>query len=64
MSKMVRDAMTSQPVTIEHLAFVKSAAELVARQDVGSLPVVDERGSLVGILDRRRVRLTSGSNRP
>jgi CBS domain-containing protein len=57
MSKMVRDAMTSQPVTIEPSASVKSAAELMARQDIGSLPVVDERGSLVGMLTDRDIAI-------
>jgi CBS domain-containing protein len=46
MSKRVRDVMTSQPPAIAPSAFVKSAAELRARQDIGSLPVVDERGQL------------------
>jgi CBS domain-containing protein len=57
MSKTVRDAMTSQPVTIEPSASVKSAAELMARQDIGSLPVVDERGSLVGMVTDRDIAI-------
>lgn len=57
MSKMVRDAMTSQPVTIQHSASVKSAAELMARQDIGSLPVVDEHGSLIGMVTDRDIAI-------
>ena len=57
MSKMVRDAMTSQPVTVQHSASVKSAAELMAQQDIGSLPVVDDSGSLVGMVTDRDITI-------
>lgn len=57
MSKTVRDAMTSQPVTIQRSASVKSAAELMAQEDIGSLPVVDEGGSLVGMVTDRDIAI-------
>ena len=59
MSKLVRDAMTSQPVTVQRSASVKSAAELMEQQDVGSLPVVDEGGSLVGMVTDRDIAIRS-----
>ena len=55
MSKLVRDVMTSQPVTVRRSESVKSAAELMQQQDVGSLPVVDEGGSLVGMVTDRDI---------
>jgi CBS domain-containing protein len=57
MSKLVRDVMTSQPVTIQRSASVKSAAELMEQQDIGSLPVVDEGGSLVGMVTDRDIAI-------
>jgi CBS domain-containing protein len=55
MSKLVRDVMTSQPVSVQRSASVKSAAELMEEQDVGSLPVVDEGGSLIGMVTDRDI---------
>jgi CBS domain-containing protein len=57
MSKRVRDAMTTQPVTVQRSASVKSAAELMEKQDIGSLPVVDEGGSLVGMVTDRDIAI-------
>src|SRR5262245_26130546 len=57
MSKLVRDAMTSHPVTIQRSASVKSAAELMEQQDIGSLPVVDDGGSLVGMVTDRDIAI-------
>ena len=57
MSKLVRDAMTSQPVTIRRSESVKSAAELMEQQDIGSLPVVDEGGSLCGMVTDRDIAI-------
>jgi CBS domain-containing protein len=47
--------MTSDPVTIQRSASVKSAAELMEQQDIGSLPVVDESSSLVGMVTDRDI---------
>src|SRR5262245_39835896 len=57
MSKTVSDAMTANPVTIQRSASVKSAAELMEQQDIGSLPVVDEGGSLVGMVTDRDIAI-------
>jgi CBS domain-containing protein len=57
MSKMVRDVMTSQPVTVQRSASVKLAAELMEQEDIGSLPVVDEGGSLVGMVTDRDIAI-------
>lgn len=44
------DIMTPSPVTIRADASLASAAELMLDRGIGSLPVVDEDGRLVGII--------------
>jgi CBS domain-containing protein len=51
-NERVREAMTPSPTTIAGDAPVVEAARLMASQDVGSLPVVDE-GNLVGMVTDR-----------
>jgi CBS domain-containing protein len=48
----VREAMTSSPTTIAANATVVEAARLMASENVGSLPVVDDE-SLVGMVTDR-----------
>src|SRR5262245_3486353 len=57
MSKMVRDVMTPEPQTITGSMSVRSAAELMEQHGVGSLPVVDEMGSLVGMVTDRDIAI-------
>lgn len=52
----VREAMTPAPTTIEASENVVEAARLMASQDVGSLPVVDD-GQLVGMVTDRDLAL-------
>ena len=51
-NERVREVMTPAPTTIEAGEDVVEAARLMAAQDVGSLPVVDN-GELVGIVTDR-----------
>jgi CBS domain-containing protein len=51
-NERVREAMTPSPTTIAANAPVVEAARLMASQDVGSLPVVDD-GALVGMVTDR-----------
>ncbi len=51
-STKVRDSMTANPMAIEADQPVVKAAELMAKENVGSLPVV-ENGDLVGIVTDR-----------
>jgi len=46
----VKDAMTKNPVTIKPEATLEEAALILRERKVGSLPVVDEKGKLVGII--------------
>jgi CBS domain-containing protein len=52
----VREAMTPAPTTVEANETVVEAARLMASQDVGSLPVVDD-GQLVGMVTDRDLAL-------
>lgn len=54
-STRVREAMTSPAITVTGDADVYLAAEVMARRNIGRLPVVDPRGHLVGIVDRSDV---------
>ncbi len=47
---LAKDLMTAPVVTIKPDATVGAAARLMLTRDVSALPVVDEPGSLVGIL--------------
>jgi acetoin utilization protein AcuB len=50
------DLMTEDPVTIPMMAKVSQALRLLHSLDVRHLPVVDEDGSLVGMLSDRDLR--------
>jgi len=50
----VRDVMTSNPVTCSPQASVADAAKVMAKEDIGPLPVVDAN-RLVGILTDRDI---------
>jgi len=46
----VKDIMTKRMVTLKKEMSVKEAAELFAQKKIGGAPVVDEEGSLIGIV--------------
>lgn len=46
----VKDLMINNPVTVSPTTLLEDAARLVYRRKIGSLPVVDEGGRLVGII--------------
>ncbi|GEJ59119.1 DUF190 domain-containing protein [Anaeromyxobacter diazotrophicus] len=46
------EVMTSGPVTVGELASLPAAAELMVRRRLKRLPVVDDRGALVGMVSR------------
>ena len=50
----VRDVMTSNPTTCEPTATLVDAAKVMAREDVGPVPIV-EGGKLVGIVTDRDI---------
>jgi CBS domain-containing protein len=56
MAKKVREIMTENPTAVRRDATVDEAAQLMKREDVGSLPVVDG-DTLVGIVTDRDIVL-------
>ena len=54
MGKTVKDVMTRDARACEPNATVREAAELMAREDVGPIPVVED-GRLVGIVTDRDI---------
>jgi CBS domain-containing protein len=58
----VRGAMTPQPQTVTPATSVAEAAEILRRENVGSVPVV-EQGRLVGILTDRDIALRTVAER-
>jgi len=54
MSQMVRDVMTSEPVTVPSTATVLDAAQAMKRDDVGNVLVMDD-GRLCGIVTDRDI---------
>jgi len=62
--KKVSEAMSAEPTTVKRSTAVRHAAELMSREDVGSLPVVEETGELVGIVTDRDivVRVVAAGN--
>jgi CBS domain-containing protein len=55
MAKKVGEVMSTEPTTVKKWTAVRFAAELMNRDDVGSLPVVEETGELVGIVTDRDI---------
>ncbi|MEM0351586.1 MAG: CBS domain-containing protein [Sulfolobales archaeon] len=51
----VREAMTSPALTVGESEDIYTVAELMARNNIGRVPVVDTKGNLLGIVDRSDV---------
>ncbi len=47
--------METTVITLKPTSTVKEAAELLLKRNIGRLPVVDEKGELVGIVDREDI---------
>ena len=47
---LVRDVMTKNPITIDIKASIREANDLMKKNNINKLPVVDKSGSLVGII--------------
>jgi CBS domain-containing protein len=54
--KTIQDVMTANPTTVEPGTSIKEAAQLMKREDVGALPVV-EGGRLVGMITDRDIAI-------
>ena len=54
-STLVGEAMTKDPITVDATLHIREAARRMKRHRIKRVPVVDERGQLVGILSRADV---------
>jgi len=55
MGKLVRDAMTTNPRTVQRDASVMEAARIMEQADIGSIPVVDTAEILIGMVTDRDI---------
>ncbi|WP_340113120.1 IMP dehydrogenase [Maribellus mangrovi] len=62
--KRAENGMIYDPITITAEKKVKDALELMANFKIGGIPVVEENGSLVGIVTNRDLRFERNMNRP
>ncbi len=58
---LVRDTMTPNPVTISITETLQAAMELMAMKRIRHLPVVDAKGSLIGLVTDRDLRRAAPS---
>jgi CBS domain-containing protein len=54
---LIREAMTTPAVTVTTQSSIETAARLMRDEQLGSIPVVDARGVLVGVISRTNVRV-------
>ncbi|MDC7220923.1 MAG: CBS domain-containing protein [Spirochaetales bacterium] len=59
---IVKDRMTKNPYTVNSDASLADARDLIKREKVDSLPVVDKKGHLVGLVTEKDVLYASPSN--
>lgn len=50
MSQTVTDFMTSNPITVTPTTPLKDALQILVREKISGLPVVDEAGKLIGVI--------------
>ena len=50
MSKTVAEIMTTDPVTVSPKTSLQEAIQILADRDISGLPVVNDRGKLVGVI--------------
>jgi CBS domain-containing protein len=55
MAERIRDVMTTHPETLPESTTVREAAETMRANDIGDVVVVDENGTLSGILTDRDI---------
>jgi IMP dehydrogenase len=62
--KRAENGMIYDPVTITREKKVADAIDIMAKYKIGGIPVVDDRGHLVGIVTNRDLRFEKNMNRP
>ncbi|MFN1833669.1 IMP dehydrogenase [Balneola sp. MJW-20] len=61
--KRSESGMIVDPVTLRQEATVREARALMKKQKIGGIPIVDEKGILIGIVTNRDLRFESELNR-
>ena len=56
---LIEDVMTSSPKVISHGALLSAAADLMRESNIRHLPVVNTKGSVIGLVSDRDIRLVS-----
>jgi len=59
---LVKDVMTKKPITVDSKASVLEAKDLMNKNDINKLPVVDKSGSLVGIITKNDLQRAAPSD--
>lgn len=59
MHQQLRNFMTSNVYTVNDTQSIQEAAALMSEHNIGSLPVVDQHGSIVGMITDRDITLRS-----
>jgi CBS domain-containing protein len=59
MSQQLRNLMTSEVYTVNETHSVQEAAAIMSKYNIGSLPVVNNNGQMVGIITDRDITLRS-----
>jgi CBS domain-containing protein len=62
MTKTVADVMSVDPRTVSPQTVVREAAKIMLGEDIGSVPVVDQDGMLVGIITDRDIAIRVVAN--
>jgi IMP dehydrogenase len=62
--KRAESGMILDPVTLKSDALVRDALDLMKEHKIGGIPVVDDDGTLVGIVTNRDLRFEKNMNRP
>lgn len=50
MTKTVADIMTREPISVQPQTPIQTAIEILAKQRISGLPVLDDHGKLVGVI--------------
>ena len=58
---LVRDVMTKNPVTIDVKASIREANDLMKKNNINKLPVLDKSGALVGIITKNDLQRAAPS---
>lgn len=62
--KRAESGMIIDPVTLPIEAKVKDAKELMREHSIGGIPIVDQKGKLIGIVTNRDLRFEKNNERP